>query len=108
MRRVQYDSVFAFKYSDRPGVPAVELAGKLNDVEKGARLTELLDAKNDNPLQAPGPAWNPSAGAGRRPGEKTEYRRDAVDRTDAVQQGGEFFRLRFLQLYRDDAAITNR
>ena len=43
MRRVQYDSVFAFKYSDRPGVPAVDLDGKVNDAEKGARLTELLD-----------------------------------------------------------------
>ncbi len=43
MRRVRYDSVFAFKYSDRPGVPAVDLDGKVDDAEKGARLTELLN-----------------------------------------------------------------
>jgi tRNA-2-methylthio-N6-dimethylallyladenosine synthase len=40
---VMYDSVFAFKYSDRPNAPASAFSGKVSEEEKKIRLTELLN-----------------------------------------------------------------
>jgi tRNA-2-methylthio-N6-dimethylallyladenosine synthase len=42
IRTVQYDSLFAFTYSDRPNAPAVRLDGKVPEEEKKERLQELL------------------------------------------------------------------
>jgi tRNA-2-methylthio-N6-dimethylallyladenosine synthase len=43
MREVCFDSVFAFKYSDRPDAPAAKFNGKLDETEKNRRLQILLD-----------------------------------------------------------------
>ena len=42
MRQVQFDSLFAFIYSDRPQAPATLLPGKIPFAEKRERLQELL------------------------------------------------------------------
>lgn len=43
MNQVEFDSLFAFKYSDRPNVPAARLPDKVSEEEKSRRLTELLN-----------------------------------------------------------------
>ncbi|HAO19161.1 MAG TPA: hypothetical protein DCQ37_00865 [Desulfobacteraceae bacterium] len=43
IRQVEYDSLFVFKYSDRPSAPASRFSDKLPDKEKKARLDELLE-----------------------------------------------------------------
>jgi tRNA-2-methylthio-N6-dimethylallyladenosine synthase len=40
---VQYDGVFAFKYSPRPNTPAIRLDDAIPDTEKSRRLTILLE-----------------------------------------------------------------
>ena len=40
---VQYDGVFAFKYSPRPNTPAISLEDAIPDAEKSRRLTVLLE-----------------------------------------------------------------
>jgi tRNA-2-methylthio-N6-dimethylallyladenosine synthase len=40
---VQYDGVFAFKYSPRPNTPAIRLDDAIPDVEKSRRLAILLE-----------------------------------------------------------------
>jgi tRNA-2-methylthio-N6-dimethylallyladenosine synthase len=40
---VQYDGVFAFKYSPRPNTPAIRLDDAIPDAEKSRRLTILLE-----------------------------------------------------------------
>jgi tRNA-2-methylthio-N6-dimethylallyladenosine synthase len=44
---VQYDGVFAFKYSPRPNTPAVTMADSIPDAEKSARLQVLLDHQRE-------------------------------------------------------------
>lgn len=44
---VQYDGVFAFKYSPRPNTPAVGMPDSLPDDEKSARLQILLDRQRE-------------------------------------------------------------
>jgi len=43
MQTVQYDSVFAFKYSDRPQAPARRMGAKISEKEKEERLERLLE-----------------------------------------------------------------
>ncbi|MBK8166188.1 MAG: tRNA (N6-isopentenyl adenosine(37)-C2)-methylthiotransferase MiaB [bacterium] len=45
IRRVQYDQIFSFKYSERPGVPAARLADDVPAEAKKARLAELMDVQ---------------------------------------------------------------
>jgi tRNA-2-methylthio-N6-dimethylallyladenosine synthase len=45
LRQVRYDTVFAFKYSERPGVPAAKLADDVPLATKKQRLARLLDAQ---------------------------------------------------------------
>jgi len=44
---VQYDQVFSFKYSPRPGTPAARLADDVPLAEKKRRLAELMDTQAD-------------------------------------------------------------
>lgn len=44
---VQYDGVFAFKYSPRPNTPAVGMPDSIPDEEKSARLQILLDRQRE-------------------------------------------------------------
>ncbi|QTA92294.1 tRNA (N6-isopentenyl adenosine(37)-C2)-methylthiotransferase MiaB [Desulfonema magnum] len=43
IRTVEYDSLFAFKYSDRPNASAARFSDKLSEQEKKERLQILLD-----------------------------------------------------------------
>jgi tRNA-2-methylthio-N6-dimethylallyladenosine synthase len=43
LKEVQYDNIFAFKYSRRPGTPALKLTGHLPDNVKEKRLAQALD-----------------------------------------------------------------
>jgi tRNA-2-methylthio-N6-dimethylallyladenosine synthase len=43
LHQVQYDGVFAFKYSDRTSAPAARLGDKIDESRKSARLQTLLD-----------------------------------------------------------------
>ncbi len=45
VRRVQYDQIFSFKYSERPGVPAARLADDVPLEAKKDRLAELMDVQ---------------------------------------------------------------
>jgi tRNA-2-methylthio-N6-dimethylallyladenosine synthase len=42
IRRVKYDQIFSFKYSERPGVPAAKLADDISIDEKKRRLAEVI------------------------------------------------------------------
>jgi tRNA-2-methylthio-N6-dimethylallyladenosine synthase len=44
---VQYDGVFAFKYSPRPNTPAIGMADSIADEEKSARLQVLLERQRE-------------------------------------------------------------
>ena len=46
-REVQYDAVFAFKYSPRPNTPALVMIDAISDEEKGKRLQVLLDRQRE-------------------------------------------------------------
>ena len=45
IREVGYDSLFAFKYSDRPGAPARRFGRKVPEAEKKRRLREVLEVQ---------------------------------------------------------------
>ncbi|MDY0360114.1 MAG: tRNA (N6-isopentenyl adenosine(37)-C2)-methylthiotransferase MiaB [Desulforegulaceae bacterium] len=47
LKEVQYDNVFAFAYSDRPGTKAALFENKVDDNIKKERLNNLLDIQND-------------------------------------------------------------
>ena len=47
MDEVQYDAVFAFKYSPRPNTPAVSMADSIPEEVKVARLKVLLDRQRE-------------------------------------------------------------
>jgi tRNA-2-methylthio-N6-dimethylallyladenosine synthase len=44
---VQYDSVFAFKYSPRPNTPSMKMADAIPEEEKGRRLAILMDRQRE-------------------------------------------------------------
>ncbi len=48
VRRVEFDSLFAFKYSDRPNVPAAGFDDKLAENVKAERLKQLLELQEDS------------------------------------------------------------
>ena len=47
LEEVQYDAVFAFKYSPRPNTPAVSMADSIPEEEKGRRLQILLERQRE-------------------------------------------------------------
>ncbi|MBT9330464.1 tRNA (N6-isopentenyl adenosine(37)-C2)-methylthiotransferase MiaB [Paracidobacterium acidisoli] len=47
LAEVQYDGVFAFKYSPRPNTPAVTMPDSIVDEEKSARLQILLERQRE-------------------------------------------------------------
>jgi tRNA-2-methylthio-N6-dimethylallyladenosine synthase len=47
LETVQYDAVFAFKYSPRPNTPALVMIDAISDDEKGKRLQVLLDRQRE-------------------------------------------------------------
>ena len=47
LAEVQYDAVFAFKYSARPNTPSIHMADSVPDDEKSRRLQSLLDRQRE-------------------------------------------------------------
>ncbi len=47
LEEVQYDGVFAFKYSPRPNTPAISMSDIIPEEEKSRRLTILLDRQRE-------------------------------------------------------------
>jgi tRNA-2-methylthio-N6-dimethylallyladenosine synthase len=47
LEQVQYDGVFAFKYSPRPNTPALHLADPIPDEEKSLRLQALMERQRE-------------------------------------------------------------
>jgi tRNA-2-methylthio-N6-dimethylallyladenosine synthase len=47
LRAVEYDGIFAFKYSKRPGTAALALDGHLSEDVKDARLAEVFAVQHD-------------------------------------------------------------
>jgi tRNA-2-methylthio-N6-dimethylallyladenosine synthase len=47
LEEVQYDAVFAFKYSPRPNTPALVMIDAISDEEKGRRLQALLNRQRE-------------------------------------------------------------
>ena len=47
LAEVQYDAVFAFKYSQRPNTPAIHMPDSIAEEEKSARLQILLDRQRE-------------------------------------------------------------
>jgi tRNA-2-methylthio-N6-dimethylallyladenosine synthase len=47
LAEVQYDCVFAFKYSARPNTPALTMIDTVPEEEKSARLQSLLDRQRE-------------------------------------------------------------
>jgi tRNA-2-methylthio-N6-dimethylallyladenosine synthase len=47
LAEVQYDAVFAFKYSPRPNTPAITMADSIPEEEKSSRLQVLLDRQRE-------------------------------------------------------------
>jgi tRNA-2-methylthio-N6-dimethylallyladenosine synthase len=47
LAEVQYDAVFAFKYSPRPNTPSIHMADSIPDEEKSNRLQSLLDRQRE-------------------------------------------------------------
>jgi tRNA-2-methylthio-N6-dimethylallyladenosine synthase len=45
--QVQYDAVFAFKYSPRPNTPAISMDDSIPETEKSRRLQFLLDHQRE-------------------------------------------------------------
>jgi tRNA-2-methylthio-N6-dimethylallyladenosine synthase len=47
LAEVQYDGVFAFKYSPRPNTPAITMADSISEEEKSSRLQILLERQRE-------------------------------------------------------------
>lgn len=47
VKKVEFDNIFAFAYSDRPFAPAVKFEGKMPEKERKRRLNELLSVQED-------------------------------------------------------------
>ncbi len=47
LHEVQYDAVFAFKYSPRPNTPAITMSDSIPDDMKSERLQILLDRQRE-------------------------------------------------------------
>ena len=51
LRDVEYDNIFAFKYSKRPGTKALDIPGHLSDQVKEDRLAQILRLQRDITLR---------------------------------------------------------
>jgi tRNA-2-methylthio-N6-dimethylallyladenosine synthase len=47
LKEIQFDGIFAFKFSARPGTVASKLEGKIPESVKSKRLTEVLNLQNE-------------------------------------------------------------
>jgi tRNA-2-methylthio-N6-dimethylallyladenosine synthase len=51
VRQVGFDSLFLFKYSDRPNVPAAKFSNKIPKAIRGERFSTLLEVQRELTLQ---------------------------------------------------------
>ncbi|MFW5635544.1 MAG: tRNA (N6-isopentenyl adenosine(37)-C2)-methylthiotransferase MiaB [Thermodesulfobacteriota bacterium] len=51
IRTVEYDSLFAFKYSDRPNAPAARFSDAVSEAQKSDRLRKVLDLQESYTLR---------------------------------------------------------
>lgn len=51
MKKIRFDSVFSFKYSEREGTAAQKLTGKIEEYEKTKRLEQLQALQNRHTLE---------------------------------------------------------
>jgi tRNA-2-methylthio-N6-dimethylallyladenosine synthase len=51
IRRLEFDNLFSFKYSDREGTPAAKMEGKILEEEKLARLARLQELQRSITLK---------------------------------------------------------
>ncbi len=51
LREIEYDGIFAFMYSPRPGTRAARMDGQLPDVVKSARLSGILSLQDEMTLK---------------------------------------------------------
>lgn len=51
LRRIEFDGIFAFKYSPRPGTAASKFSGHLPDDVSARRLDEILALQDDITLE---------------------------------------------------------
>jgi tRNA-2-methylthio-N6-dimethylallyladenosine synthase len=47
LKEIRFDSIFSFKYSDRPGTKAIRLRGKVPEDEKGRRLDIIIKTQKE-------------------------------------------------------------
>ncbi|RJQ49885.1 MAG: tRNA (N6-isopentenyl adenosine(37)-C2)-methylthiotransferase MiaB [Nitrospiraceae bacterium] len=47
LKEMEFDGIFAFKYSPRPNTSAVDLPGHIDEKAKSRRLSEVLDLQSD-------------------------------------------------------------
>lgn len=47
LKTIEFDGIFAFSFSPRPGTPALEMEGRLPDDVKSQRLYEILDIQDE-------------------------------------------------------------
>ena len=51
LRNVEFDGIFAFKFSPRQGTKAAEMEGSINEEIKSQRLNEILGLQDDITLR---------------------------------------------------------
>ncbi len=51
IKKVEFDNLYSFKYSDRPGTPAEKMQNKVDEKEKLARLIQLQSIQKDITLK---------------------------------------------------------
>jgi tRNA-2-methylthio-N6-dimethylallyladenosine synthase len=86
--QVQYDAIFAFKYSPRPNTPAVSMADSIPEEVKVARLKVLLDKQRDSAHQLRAAHGRGNGRDGRRPQRPAGSGRGA----QLAEQDGELYR----------------
>ncbi len=104
MRKVEFDGLFAFMYSDRPNAAATRFGGKISDDQKNERLQILLDlqksytkAKNKaligtvQTIIAEGPSKRQSSGSSK-------------EQSHAVQWTGRTTTNKVVNFYHDDSS----
>ncbi len=104
MRKVEFDGLFAFMYSDRPNAAATRFGGKISDDQKNERLQILLDlqesytkAKNKaligtvQTIIAEGPSKRQSSGS-------------SNEQSQAVQWTGRTTTNKIVNFYHDDTS----
>ena len=109
VREVRFVSLFAFKYSPRPGTPALKLGDDVTEAEKSARLAELFAVSEsltqahlktregcEERLLVEGPSKNPGTVTGRTDRNEIVHLPDSSD----FELVGQVVRVRVLEAFK--------